>query len=710
MSQETPSSPSRGREHRMRFLRKDSRMFFVNGPQDDQSRLALRKLAGRAFELKLVLADGTELEAPSDFVQAFKHGISLLGMGQNLCLVPRHEELSTLEAAEFLNISRPFLIRLLDQGVLPHFAVGSHRRVRLEDLLRYREEREAEKPSPPPENQRAHSLPEPTSAPYSKKRSEGLEGLERLLARLSFSLLDCVSRFLGFQGERPALAESLQALATFLKCNGACLAECTGKPLQLRSLFDWVGESDPPLPEGWPLQGNWWRAPLSHLEMLFVTQPSEGIKSGRLLALAMIPLIMEGKLIGALFFSWGPNTALEEMETSLKRSGEFFTVALALEQGLAALEQTRARLSQIGAECNSWFWELDVSGKLTFITPGVEQTLGIPAKEMFGQHLANHFPPEQRKQLKAELGALMEKREPISNWCVPMICRDGKSSQILLNGTPIRGGDGECLGYRGISTNVTRSYHEQDLALRLGSILEEGPAFFYCTKPTGDYSLTFISESVVRHLGYAPGEFLAEPTLWPSLIHPEDAPRVRLEMSHLFERGGMRCEYRIRHKNGDYRWGQDHLFLNRDERGNPVEISAFWIDSTQTKQLEEECRKLQHQVNSIFSVSPAVHYSCRPFGNYALTFISENIQARLGFESQDFLADPSLWAKLVHPEDAPRVFFERRQLFEKGTLVQEYRIRHRDGSYSRLRDEQRLLCEEAGHPLEIIGSWSILPE
>ena len=51
---------------------------------------------------------------------------------------PENAELSTVQAAEVLNVSRPFLIKLLEDGAIPHRKVGKHRRVRMEDVMSYK--------------------------------------------------------------------------------------------------------------------------------------------------------------------------------------------------------------------------------------------------------------------------------------------------------------------------------------------------------------------------------------------------------------------------------------------------------------------------------------------------------------------------------------------------------------------------------------------
>lgn len=82
------------------------------------------------------------VELPTFALRLLGEILSELALGNAVKVVPIHAELTTQEGADMLNVSRPHLVKLLDNGVLPHTKTGRHRRIKFTDLMAYKEQRD----------------------------------------------------------------------------------------------------------------------------------------------------------------------------------------------------------------------------------------------------------------------------------------------------------------------------------------------------------------------------------------------------------------------------------------------------------------------------------------------------------------------------------------------------------------------------------------
>jgi excisionase family DNA binding protein len=101
--------------------------------------------AHSAGQFTVMAADRRAVALPSTVVQLLRQVVGTLAKGDALTLVTVHQELTTQQAADMLNVSRQYLVRLLDEGKLPYHKTGTHRRLKLEDVLEYRRQRDGER-------------------------------------------------------------------------------------------------------------------------------------------------------------------------------------------------------------------------------------------------------------------------------------------------------------------------------------------------------------------------------------------------------------------------------------------------------------------------------------------------------------------------------------------------------------------------------------
>ncbi|WP_292763622.1 helix-turn-helix domain-containing protein [Nostoc sp. NOS(2021)] len=96
-------------------------------------------------QLKLAAANGEEMTIPDSVCCVLRQVVQAMASGKNVSIVTHNPELTTQQAADLLNVSRPYLIKLLEQGELPYIMVGTHRRVKFEDLRKYKQQRDTKR-------------------------------------------------------------------------------------------------------------------------------------------------------------------------------------------------------------------------------------------------------------------------------------------------------------------------------------------------------------------------------------------------------------------------------------------------------------------------------------------------------------------------------------------------------------------------------------
>lgn len=120
-------------------------------PSERESRLAresIRRLSPAAkknLKVRVAGMKGPDIELPATAVRFLVHLLTQIAEGNAVTLTPTRAELTTQQAAEVLGVSRPFLVKVLEEEKLPFRKVGTHRRIMFVDLMKYKDKMDAQR-------------------------------------------------------------------------------------------------------------------------------------------------------------------------------------------------------------------------------------------------------------------------------------------------------------------------------------------------------------------------------------------------------------------------------------------------------------------------------------------------------------------------------------------------------------------------------------
>ena len=579
-------------------------------------------------------------------------------------------------------------------------------------------------------------VPAPGAAPAATASSEDDKKTKKQLVDELAGLRQRIKDLEAFESERKAIAKELkgtrQRLQYLLAVSPAIIYTtkasgdyaCTFVSENLRAIMGYGPQEMTTDPKGWPDHLHPDDAPRAFGEMLPLIGRGGGTveyrfrhRDGHYIWIqdtfkvvyddAGHPL----ELVGA----WADITERKEAERH------------ALEAN-AEIQETKRYLTRLIESSPDAIIATDKLGNVVLFNEGAETLLGYRASEVVGRPTTQLYENEDRSR---ELVLEMRKRGGTASGFESVLrTKDGHSVPVLISASVLLDKDGQEAGMVGFATDLrTRKKEEEELRRahdelekhvedrttelkaareRLRYLMTVTPAIVY-TNQASDYTCTFVSENVSRIMGFSAWEMLEDKDFWTVRLHPEDAKRVFGEMGPLIEQGGGTIEYRFRHRDGHYIWIQDTFRVMRDEQGNPTEIVGSWADISGRKQAEEalgERMAVMNDLETLVGASPAIIYTTQVTGDYACTFVSDNLDSIMGYAPWEMRDDKKFWVKRLHPDDAGRVFSEMDGLIRQGGGALEYRFRHRDGHYIWIQDTLTVAHDDAGNPREIVGSWA----
>ncbi|HVS52138.1 MAG TPA: PAS domain S-box protein [Opitutaceae bacterium] len=305
----------------------------------------------------------------------------------------------------------------------------------------------------------------------------------------------------------------------------------------------------------------------------------------------------------------------------------------------------------------------DVEGCITWVNPAFTALTGYTFDEAVGQT------PRLLKSGRHDAEFYRELWETLRAgrvWRGEFVNRrkDGTLIFDVHTITPMRNESGVITHFIAVMHDETqRRRAEEELHsthAQLRHLLEHSPAILYSLRLGGARPTpVFVSENIASLFGWSVADAL-DPHWWPQNVHPEDREIALAAEVQALADGANSTEYRIRCRDGRYRWVEDSRHVLRDAAGRPVELIGAWADIDGRKHAEEARQASEQRFAKIFRSSPiAIGYSTMDGGR--LIDVNEQFLEFFGYARAELVAPdarpPSLWAD---PGERERVLEQMR--------------------------------------------------
>jgi nitrogen fixation negative regulator NifL len=225
-----------------------------------------------------------------------------------------------------------------------------------------------------------------------------------------------------------------------------------------------------------------------------------------------------------------------------------------------------------------------------------------------------------------------------------------------------------------------------------------------------DGKILWANKAFSNMTGYTLAEALNQT---PNILHSgEHQNRFYQELWNTILSGTVwRGRITNRKKDGSLYFEEMTITPVRAEREEITHFIAVKQDVTDRHRAEEALKSAQEKLNRMLTHSPAIIYSLRLLEDdiFCPTWVSDNIKQLLGYEPAESTV-PGWWFERLHQADRSIAVGNHEQLMSTGHSLKEYRFQHRDGSYRWISDEQRLIRDADGKPLEVVGVWADVTE
>jgi len=375
------------------------------------------------------------------------------------------------------------------------------------------------------------------------------------------------------------------------------------------------------------------------------------------------------------------------------------------------LRQSEQRFRDICETVSDFIWEVDTEARYIFLSRNVGRIMGCSAEQLIGTSPFDRVVDPPRDELAELFQSAVDRAVPIKEQETWQRTRDGRIVCLLTNGVPMIDGNGNVVGFRGLDKDITgRKQAEADLRRsedRTRLVLEAtNDGIWDWRIKTGEL---YLSPKWKAMLGYTDTELAPNIATFSENLHPDDRDRVMQQIRQTIRQRERtsQAEYRMRHKNGSWRYILARGVLLADTSGVPYRMIGSHTDLTEHIRAAEQIKDLS---DSVSLATRAAHLGIWDLDvKTGRLHWNDEMFAIYGIAPADFRASIQDWQERLHPDDRDKAIALAEVAFDRHDEYNtEFRIVRPDGAIRVIRARAMIRRTASGTAVRAIGvNWDV---
>ncbi len=360
-------------------------------------------------------------------------------------------------------------------------------------------------------------------------------------------------------------------------------------------------------------------------------------------------------------------------------------------QMLKEQERHRNFIENIEDAC----FEMDPAGKITFGNESLQRLTGYSIEELC--HLKpRDLQPKDVEKIRAIYGKIYQTGEPVRLFDYELTRKDGKKVNVQASVSLIRNSEGNPVGFRGISRDVTERKAAEKEQERSRNFIENIDDACWELNLAGDY--TFCNPAAYKNLGFTREEYMALKRQQRAAT-PEENDRISKIFNEIYRTGIPRTGILFQHLNkaGEMRLMDMSVSLIRDDTGTAVGFRGISRDVTERKQIEIENERYRAFVDNIDDGCFEIDLAGRHI------FSNDAVLEQLGYPADEI---KKITVKdYTRPEETDRIYKAFQNVYRTGNplKVLDHEIIRKNGEIRMVEVSASLIRDAAGKPVGFRG-------